>query len=83
MLDTEGLDKVERIRLEMLVNVRGMMERGEISRVPEELERGGKRERIKIGKHGDAVTGDIQQAKKEEKAVTHEEAEDDDFFESD
>ena len=83
-MDTR-LDKVERTRLEMLVNVRGMMERGEISGVPEAPEQVGKRERMKIVQQEDAVVGDSEQTRKKkaiESAVRHEEAADDDFFES-
>ncbi len=54
--DLEGMEKTERTRLGMLMEVRGMMQRGEISLTPEDGGNAGEMGNVVIGRKEDATS---------------------------
>ncbi len=67
-MDVEGMEKTERLRFGMLLEVRGLMDRGEISSKPEEGEKAGRREKITVGREAHKERGGIGKEDKKDKS---------------
>lgn len=89
----EGLEKTERMRMGMLLEIRGMMERGEMSREPEEGGAGRQKGAAMIGRRvgledeagssPDGKSGKKEKGKPGLKTAEQEDEGEDEFFESD